>query len=166
VASNGFQPGGQGIPAFPEEDAPQLGADNEEVARFAAFRGNTLRGTTAEMNAFEFPVEGLWWSNTTNGGLYRFTSGAWVLPDAYATAEGFVYVSTTAGVVVSFPAGRFTQAPLVFATPQDPSLVLVPHISDRTATSFRLRVYTLAGAATTANCAWMARQRTPTGVGG
>ena len=79
MASNGFQPGGQGIPAFPEEDAPQLGADYEEVARYAAFRGNLLRGTTEEMNTFPHPVEGLWWSNTSSGaaGLYRHTSGAW-----------------------------------------------------------------------------------------
>lgn len=78
MASNGFQPGGQGIPAFPEEDAPQTGADYEEVARFAAFRGNTLRGTRSERDEFEFPVEGLFWSNTTDKTLDRHTAGAWV----------------------------------------------------------------------------------------
>lgn len=143
-----------------------VGVTISQTAPFTAMTGGSVPlRSQAEQDAWA-PHDGSTAYRIDTGARLSRVAGAWVPTDAYATAEGFVYVSATAGVTVSFPAGRFTQAPLVFATPQDPSLVLVPHISDRTATSFRLRVYTLAGAATTANCAWMARQRTPTGVGG
>lgn len=78
MASNGTQPGQEGAPAFPEEDAPALGVDLEEVARYAKDRGNILKGTTTQRNAFADAVEGVLWSNTTTDSIDRYTGSAWV----------------------------------------------------------------------------------------
>lgn len=96
MASNGVQPGGKGAPAFPEGDALASGADLEELARLAVFRGNLLGpGTTAEMNSFGYPVEGMFWSNSQDGELYRRTSGSWrVVPMARIV---FAHAGKTAG---------------------------------------------------------------------
>jgi hypothetical protein len=66
-----------GAPVFLDADAPDPAVNPTQVAAFAAERGNLLRGTTAEMNAFEYPDEGLYWSSTDDGGLYRYTDGNW-----------------------------------------------------------------------------------------
>lgn len=90
-------------------------------------------------------------------------SPSWVLEGdrggLYAKAVGQQYVGATTGAVVTFPLGRFTTVPAVIATPYNAGLVIVSHISELTRTSFRLRLYTLAGAATTGNCSWSAEQK-------
>lgn len=77
MASNGVDPT-TGFPLFPEEDAPQLGADLEEVAAYAVLRGNALRGTTAERDDFAYPLDGLLWSNTTTDSIDRYDGSGWV----------------------------------------------------------------------------------------
>jgi hypothetical protein len=71
-------------------------------------------------------------------------------------------------VDVTFPAGRFTQPPVVNAcTSSLPggSIHLLVHCSNVTATSFRVSLYTADGAVTTTTGAvyvdWIAVQRTP-----
>lgn len=86
MASNGLQPGHEDAAAFPEEDALASGADLEEVARYAKWRGNLIKGTTTQRLAWsdDFPsVAGVFWSDTTNGGLYVSDgAGGWVLRSA------------------------------------------------------------------------------------
>lgn len=78
MASNGTQSGFGDAPAFPEEDALQIGGDLEEVARYAQFRGNLLKGTNAEMLAYGHPTLELYWANTTDGFLYKYTTTGWI----------------------------------------------------------------------------------------
>jgi hypothetical protein len=106
MASNGLQAGQEDAPAFPEEDALAIGADLEEVARYAKLRGNMLKGTTAERTAWvaSYPtVEGVMWSDTTTDLLYRSTgAGGWAL------APGGMYRITpgsVSGTGVSIGAG-------------------------------------------------------------
>lgn len=77
MASNGTQSGFGDAPAFPEEDALQIGGDLEEVARYARFRGNAIRGTNAERDAYTDVTNGLLWSNTTTGALERYNGTSW-----------------------------------------------------------------------------------------
>lgn len=77
MASNGIQAGQEDAPAFPEEDAPALGADLEEVARYAKDRGNLLKGTTTQRNAHTPKIDGLFWADTTDGTLYRCDGTSW-----------------------------------------------------------------------------------------
>lgn len=80
MASNGLQPGYEDAPAFPEEDALAVGADLEEVARYAKSRGNLLKGTTTARNTFAtYATAGVFWSDTTDGAVYRFDGSGWVL---------------------------------------------------------------------------------------
>lgn len=75
MASDGIQVGQEDAPAFPEEDALQTGADLEEVARYAKHRGNLLKGTFTEMNDYDHPVDGVFWSDVTNKSLMRYDGG-------------------------------------------------------------------------------------------
>lgn len=81
MASDGIQPGQEDAPAFPEEGALASGADLEEVARYAKKRGNLLKGSTTarlEWLAARPSVAGVFWSDTTDGVLYRSDgSGGW-----------------------------------------------------------------------------------------
>lgn len=74
MASNGVNPT-TGSPLFPEEDAPAQGADLEEVAAYAAFRGNLLRLTATEMADFDYPEDGLVVLDRTNKSLMRYDGG-------------------------------------------------------------------------------------------
>lgn len=107
---------------------------------------------------------------TDTGVLWQRQADSWRIvggaDGAFASAEGFAYIPSSAGLTVTLPAGRFSQVPLIFATPQAPGIVVVPHVTAITTTSFLLRLFTLAGASVTGNCAWEARQRTPTNVNG
>lgn len=94
MASNGVDPN-EGYPLFPETDAPQLGADYEEVAAFAAFRGNLPVGTTTERNAWAYAKEGSFWSNTTTDTIDRYDGSGW------ATFAGSgTYTPTLTGITV------------------------------------------------------------------
>lgn len=77
MASNGTQSGFGDAPAFPEEDALQIGGDLEEVARYARLRGNVPKGTTAARDAYTDVTNGLLWSNTTDGTLERYNGTSW-----------------------------------------------------------------------------------------
>lgn len=70
-----------GSPTFAETNAPAFGADLSEVARYAGRGGPFRPGTTAERNAASGAAarDGVYWSDTTNGELYRRSGGAWVL---------------------------------------------------------------------------------------
>ena len=134
MASNGQQPGYEDAPGYPEEDALASGADLEENARFAVWRGNHLKGTSTQRLAWsaEYPtIAGVYWSDLTNGHLYRSDgSGGWAdLGDPaghpYAVAQGsFVTASSIAvngnlTTTITFPAGRFSVAPFVFVVCQN-----------------------------------------------
>lgn len=85
MASNGIDPT-LGYPKFPDTDAPDIGADSEEVGAFAA-RGPTCRpASAAERAALTGPAarEGVLTIDTSTGVIYQRRSGAWLevhLPD-------------------------------------------------------------------------------------
>lgn len=70
-----------GSPLFPNGNAPDFGSDLSEVARYAGRGGPFRVGTTAERVAATGPAarDGVYWSDTTNGELYRRAGGAWNL---------------------------------------------------------------------------------------
>lgn len=70
-----------GSPVFPETNGPAFGTDLTEVARYAGRGGPFRPGTTTERTAAAGAEarEGVYWSDTTNGELYRRTGGSWVL---------------------------------------------------------------------------------------
>lgn len=95
MASNGLQPGYGDAPAFPATDAPATGADLEELARYAQFRGNLLRGTTAEMLGYAHAATDMYWANTTDGLLYKYTVSGWV--SIFALPLDFVNPTVASG---------------------------------------------------------------------
>lgn len=91
MASNGVN--AIGAPRFPETDAPQTGADLEEITDYAAFRGTRMVGTNAEMLQFAadgFVKDGDAWFNTTDWREYRGKGGVWIPAARVAT---FTYLS-------------------------------------------------------------------------
>lgn len=94
MASNGTQSGFGDAPAFPEEDALQIGGDLEEVARYARMRGNALRGTVAQRDAYSTPEDGLLWSNTTDRALDRYNGSSY---DRVWIRYGWTLVSPESG---------------------------------------------------------------------
>jgi hypothetical protein len=74
--------GAKNVPQFAGTGAPADAADLTEVAAYAAAVGNCKNGATIEMNALTGTAdawEGLYFSNTTDQFLYRYTGGSWVL---------------------------------------------------------------------------------------
>lgn len=70
----------------------------------------------------------------------------------WAMAGGRGTSSATAAVTVTFPSGRFSQAPLVAVLPAVHTNVLVPRLaSGVTATSFQVQLFTMPGGALVAN---------------
>lgn len=90
-----------GAPIFLETGGMAQGADLTEVAAFAAAHGWAGCGPTTEMNDFDYHRDGLWWSNTTDGGLYRSNGTGWVKAWAPATAAGSVVPTAGTGVTLS-----------------------------------------------------------------
>lgn len=91
MASNGVN--AIGAPRFPETDAPQTGADLEEIANYAAFRGTRMVGPRAEMLQFAadgFVKDGDAWFNTTDSREYRGKTGVFIPAARVAT---FTYLS-------------------------------------------------------------------------
>lgn len=89
MASSGTDPT-FGSPTFAETNAPAFGADLSEVARYAGRGGPFRPGTTAERNAASGAAarDGVYWSDTTNGELYRRSGGSWVLVPMARTVFG------------------------------------------------------------------------------
>lgn len=161
-----------GRPIFLDTGAPDIGVDPTKVGEYAADVGNRIvRANLAALDAYPYKRAGLRGYALDTNTEYTHSGSGWVQGDGigggmFAAASGFTYVSVTTGVTVNFPASRFSQAPLVVATPQNSSTVVVPHITSLTASSFLLRLYTLSNVATTGNVSWAAFQKTPTSVGG
>lgn len=70
-----------GTPTWTNTQAPDFGPDLSEAARAAARFGNFRVGTTAERNAASGGAAraGVYWSDTTDGELYRRAGGTWNL---------------------------------------------------------------------------------------
>ncbi|RKT33682.1 hypothetical protein DEU34_2286 [Microbacterium sp. AG1240] len=70
-----------GTPTWTNAQAPDFGPDLSEAARAAARSGNLRVGPTSERTAVSGSSarEGIYWSDTTNGELYRRAGGAWGL---------------------------------------------------------------------------------------
>lgn len=96
MPSNGTDPT-FGSPTFSETLAPAFGTDLSEVARYAGRGGPFRPGTTAERNAASGAAarEGVYWSDTSNGELYKRVSGSWVLVPMARTVFG--HAGKTAG---------------------------------------------------------------------
>lgn len=160
-----------GAPQFLDTGAPDIGVDPTEVGKYAADVGNRIiRADLAALTAYSYKRQGLRGHALDTASDYTYSGTGWVLNGGvgggfFASASGFTYVSVAGGVTVTFPTGRFSVQPAVVATVNNAGAVLVPLITNLTATSFFLRVYTLAGVATTATVAWVATQKTATTVG-
>lgn len=70
-----------GAPIFLPGGVPADAADLTEVAAYAAMRGNTLVGTTAERNAFQYPRTGMTWFDTTRMRDYVYNGTGWRVKD-------------------------------------------------------------------------------------
>lgn len=88
---------------------------------------------------------------------------------AWATAAGVATVAATGITTVTFPAGRFTQAPIVHTTVQASAggVVAVAFTNAApTLTNFQVRIYSLGGAQVAGTVMWIAHQQTPTSATG
>ena len=125
MASNGVDPT-YGYPKFPESDAPQLGADLEEVAAYARYRGNRIVETAAARTAFTsagFAYKGLEWFEADTDKTFVHDGTNWV--DMTPGTAPFIQtgtVTTTSepttgrqGLVFSFPV-PFAAAPTLIVT--------------------------------------------------
>lgn len=165
---NTVQPNGRRV----FNDAISHPQDSQDLADDIYELGNARVGTSAERQAFPSgqTKNGMLWSESDTGLVYRTDgAGAWRLVGsaagtAFASAAGRTYVSAVGGVTVMFPSGRFTSPPAVVALPYNAASVLVPLVTALTKDSFLLRVYTLGGAASTANVSWSAIQQRADGL--
>ena len=140
--------GPKGQPRFPANEAPDLGVDEELVGDYAAKVGNRRVDTAVlRENASGVDVwDGLMWGDTTDGNEYKYTSTGWKLWGSkagaapFAAAAGVANFSGVGGsvnapiywdnaVTVTFPAGRFTQPPIVTVTGRQTSGIVWPIIS-------------------------------------
>lgn len=76
----------------------------------------------------------------------------------WAEAAGSVSVASSGLTAVAFPAGMFTETPIVAVTKVTGANVAVPHITDLDAEGMNVRLYTLGGAQTSGNAHWIAVQ--------
>ena len=110
MASNGVQSGQEDAPAFPEGDPPATGADYEEVARYAKFRGNSFKGTTAQRTGYAYAAEGHRWYDTTLDQEYLHDGSGWrlwhKLPTAYTPVLTNISGSPTITARYSIGGGR------------------------------------------------------------
>lgn len=86
-----------GTATWSNTQAVDLGPDLSEAARQAAVAGNFRVGTTAERNAATGGAarNGVYWSDTTNGELYRRSSGSWQMVPMARTVFGHAGKTTT-----------------------------------------------------------------------
>ena len=150
------------------------------------------RATAAEVNAGSgskvVTVAGLWQmlANQTRRGLVRAATQAEVNTGtnstdlhvtpatlrnsknlAFASASGRVGTSSSTDVTVTFPSGRFSVAPTVTTGAHNHANVCVAYISAVTSTSFKLSMFTLAGARVPVGSVdWQAMQMTSTAAAG
>lgn len=93
-------------PQYSASGAPADAADLTEVAAYAAKVGNLKGGTTADMNALTGADrwEGLYFSSTTDGILYRSTGSAWAPRDS----DWIVWTPTISAGAGTFSVGNGT----------------------------------------------------------
>lgn len=104
-------------------NTPTFAADLSLVSDYAAEYGNTKVGTTTQRNAFT-PWEGLVWYDTTLDFVMVYNGSTWVTIKAmgqtghpFAEAAGLVTSGASTGTnVVTFPASRFSVAPIISIT--------------------------------------------------
>lgn len=104
--------GSHGHPQYSTSGVPADATDMSELGNYAALVGNIVVGTTTQRNAPTLPApfnpipfwEGLWWSDITDGQLYRFTGGSWVRGGTAADGVKIIRAGT-AGI---FGAGAWT----------------------------------------------------------
>jgi hypothetical protein len=155
-------------PQFADGDAPDVALNPSQVADYAAKVGNRRVGTTAERVAAtgKDVWEGLVWGDTTLGVDFRYKSGAWLqLSPAFAMAAGAGSNANGAYATVNFPAGRFTQIPLVTATTNgaQPATMNIGSIST---TSMTIAGFNASNVAVACSWHWHAVQMTPTAAAG
>jgi hypothetical protein len=159
---------------YPEgTDVPQAAVDMGNIAQRV---DNVLSTAIVAADGSSYPAtpnEGLLVYRLDVGSLFIYHSGAWVkvtLP--FAMAAGNVNApfsaSATATVAGTFPAGRFTQTPLItfgIGNPA-PSGMSYPRISPISTSGFTLFVNNAAAVTATAAFNYMAVQMTPTAAAG
>lgn len=94
-----------GYPKFPETDAPETGADYEEVARFAAIGPTCRPASAAERAALSGPAarEGVLTIDTSTGVIYQRRSGAWL--EVHVPDTGWISLGTlNSGWTATVPA--------------------------------------------------------------
>ena len=86
---------------------------------------------------------------------------------AFASAAGRIGTSSSTDVTVTFPSGRFSVAPTVTTGAHNHANVCIAYISAVTATSFKLSMFTLAGARVPVGSVdWQAMQMTSSAAAG
>jgi len=115
------------------------------------------------------PGDGSFSLTLSDSSFWQRVSGAWkriVSPgSAYAMAAGIGSNPVGANTLVTFPAGRFTVAPIVLAG-NTGSSVSVMNVQTITASNCRIAGYNTAGSAINTNWMWIAIQMTPTTAAG
>jgi len=99
-------------------DAVTAASYNVLVNNDIALRSGHLILTTTERNALSSPLTGTEIYNTTTGAFEMYNGTSWVINRPFAIANGSTYGGASA-TVVTFPANRFTVAPLVVLTNVD-----------------------------------------------
>lgn len=163
-----------GLPQFDDSDTSALDVllngvtstlDTTLQAKLESF--GLRKGTTTQRNAFE-ATKGDYWSDTTDDLLYRYNGTAWVAipPAPFRMAAGTDSV-TASFVTVAFPAGRFTQPPIVVAqllSGAGGDIGATVMVTGITASTFTARHTSSAGGSR--SILWHAIQMTPTSAAG
>lgn len=152
-----------------------LGIMADTVQDALTRRANYGLGTTTQMNAALSQFSnGAVWYNTTTSSEWRRVSGAWVNQASshpFRMAAGVINISTSSSVTasgtVTFPAGRFTQTPIVTTGSNGNSQYFVSMTSP-TSTDVLLTIRHSGGASASSTVAvnWTAVQMTSSSAAG
>lgn len=157
-----------GRPIFSDSGAPDIAVDPTAVGIFAAEVGNRIiKADLAGLDAYTYKRKGLGGYALDTGFEYVHDGAGWTRKQqAFGFAAGQVTTAASGVTAVTFPAGRFTTAPLVFLSSSHANPT-VPYLSgSATSTGFNVSLYTVAGAQVVGTVRWFAVQMTAVAAAG
>lgn len=122
----------------------------------AAAGGTVVLRSLAETAEWE-PADGAMAYRMSASLFMKRQQGAW-RDLAFAEAHGSVSVSASGLTHITFPTDRFTVPPIVQLTPTGHANVVVPHLTNLTATGCDVLIMTLGSAQVAATMKWSATQ--------
>lgn len=136
--------------------------------------GGHYTGTDAQRIALTAPSlrKGITWYTTDTNLMYLYNGTAWTLwqraPAPYAIAAGVVATTASGVATVTFPAGRFSQPPVVtLAAYGHVNVLAEPRMTaPPTTTGFSIHVFTMGGGQVPTTVAWHAIQMTASASAG